>query len=153
MNGRTATLSVPKRPICEDLGVALPFLDDISGTIRGYRIFTACRTLRGKIFRLEDHLQRLYHSASGIYMQPPLARKDLRHILAAVRQENRYVGAKGDLLLYVIFSGGLAGSTMKQSGSGAHLYIAVRDLCRLRRNAMKRALVWRPSPIRECIRT
>ena len=107
---------------------ALPFLDDISGTIRGYRIFTACRTLRGKIFRLEDHLERLYHSASGIYMQPPLAREDLRHILAAVLEENRYVGAKGDLLLYVIFSGGLAGSTMKQSGSGAHLYIAVRDL-------------------------
>ncbi|MGO9570161.1 MAG: aminotransferase class IV [Desulfomonilaceae bacterium] len=108
--------------------LALPFLDDISGTIRGYRIFTACRTLRGKIFRLEDHLERLYHSASGIYMQPPLAREDLRHILAAVLEENRYVGAKGDLLLYVIFSGGLAGSTMKQSGSGAHLYIAVCEL-------------------------
>lgn len=108
--------------------LAFPFLDDISGTIRGYRIFTACRTIRGKIFRLEDHLERLYHSASGIYMQPPLAREELRQVLAAVLEQNRNVGAPDDLLLYVIFSGGLAGSTMEQSGSGAHLYIAVREL-------------------------
>lgn len=108
--------------------LALPFLDDISGTIRGYRIFTACRTIRGKIFRLEDHLERLYHSASGIYMEPPLAREELRQLLAALLEENRNAGVKGDLLIYVIFSGGLAGSTMKQSGSGAHLYIAVREL-------------------------
>jgi branched-chain amino acid aminotransferase len=108
--------------------LTFPFLDDISGTIRGYRIFTACRTIRGKIFRLEDHLERLYHSAEGIYMRPPLPRDELRQLLAKVLEENRNAGVKGDLLVDVIFSGGLAGSTMKQSGSGAHLYIAVQEL-------------------------
>jgi branched-chain amino acid aminotransferase len=108
--------------------LAFPFLDDISGTIRGYRIFTACRTIRGKIFRLEDHLERLYHSAAGIYMEPPLRREELRQLLAALLEENRNAGVKGDLLVDVIFSGGLSGSTMKQSGTGAHLYIAVQEL-------------------------
>ena len=72
--------------------LTLPFLDDISGTIRGYRIFTACRTIRGKIFRLEDHLERLYHSAAGIYMKPPLSRDKLRQLLAALLEENRNAG-------------------------------------------------------------
>jgi branched-chain amino acid aminotransferase len=108
--------------------LAFPFLDDISGTIRGYRIFTACRTIRHKIFRLEDHLERLYHSAAGIYMKPPLPRDELRKLLAALLEENRNAGVNDDLLVDVIFSGGLAGSTMKQSGSGAHLYIAVQEL-------------------------
>ena len=100
----------------------------MSGTIRGYRIFTACRTIRDKIFRLEDHLDRLYYSAAGIYMKLPLSREDLRNLLFAVIQKNREAGFTRDLLIDVIFSGGLAASTMKQSGSGAHLYIAVQEL-------------------------
>jgi len=108
--------------------LVLPFLDDISGTIRGYRIFTACRTIRGKIFRLEDHLDRLYHSAAGIYMMPPLPREKLRERLSAVLEENWKAGVKEELLIDIIFSGGLAGSTMAQSGTGAHLYIAIQEL-------------------------
>jgi branched-subunit amino acid aminotransferase/4-amino-4-deoxychorismate lyase len=77
---------------------------------------------------LEDHLKRLYHSAEGIYMKPPLPREELRSLLAKVLEENWNAGVEGDLLVDVIFSGGLAGSTMKQSGSGAHLYIAVQEL-------------------------
>jgi len=108
--------------------LVLPFIDDISGTIRGYRIFTACRTVRGKIFRLEDHLDRLYYSASAIHMLPPMDRDRLRDLLAEVVQKNREGGFSDDLLIDVIFSGGLAGSTMMQSGQGAHLYVAVQEL-------------------------
>ncbi len=61
-------------------------------------------------------------------MNPPLPRDELRQLLAKVLEENRATGVKGDLLVDIIFSGGLAGSTMKQSGSGAHLYIAVQEL-------------------------
>jgi branched-subunit amino acid aminotransferase/4-amino-4-deoxychorismate lyase len=106
----------------------LPFIDDISGTIRGYRIFTACRTVRDKIFRLEDHLDRLYYSASSIYMTPPLKREELAELLDRIVQENRKMDFKDDLLIDVIFSGGLAGSSMVQSGAGAHLYVAVQGL-------------------------
>lgn len=110
----------------EDL--TLPFLDDISGTIRGYRIFTACRTANGKIFRLEDHLDRLYASAAGLYMKPPMAPDDLRALLDRIVAENRNHQPRSDFHIEIIFSGGLEGNTMKQSGKPAHLYVAVQEL-------------------------
>jgi branched-chain amino acid aminotransferase len=108
--------------------LTLSYEDDISGTIRGYRIFTACRTYRGKIFRLEDHLDRLFTFAAAIYMQPPLSRDSLRNLLLDLVDRNLKLVTKGDLLIDVVFSGGLAGSTMKQSGQGAHLYVVVQEL-------------------------
>ena len=109
----------------EDL--VFPYSDDISGTIRGYRIFTACRTVNGKIFRLEDHLDRLYHSASSIYMMPPQDRSDLKKTLTEVLDRNDCNGSC-DLLIDIIFSGGLEGETMKQSGRRAHLYIVAQRM-------------------------
>jgi len=108
--------------------LSLPFIDDVGGTIRGYRIFTACRTVRDKIFRIEDHLDRLYYSAACMHMDPPLPRAELRNLLGDVVHTNRKAGHQGDLLIDVIFSGGLAGSTMKPSGKGAFLYIAVQEM-------------------------
>jgi branched-chain amino acid aminotransferase len=103
-------------------------LDDIGGTIRGYRVFTACRTVNGKIFRLEDHLERLYRSAEGIYMQPPMPSQELRTLLAEILHRNQERAPHADLQIDVVFSGGLQRETMKQSGTGAHLYVAVLPL-------------------------
>ncbi|MDQ7783128.1 MAG: aminotransferase class IV [Desulfomonilaceae bacterium] len=108
--------------------LSLPYWDDVSGTLRGYRVFTACRTVREKIFRLEDHLRRLYDSAAGIHMVPPMGQDALRDILMEAVRLNRERDPHADLLLNVIFSGGLQGCTMKQSGAGAHLYIAAQPL-------------------------
>ncbi|MGO9120949.1 MAG: aminotransferase class IV [Desulfomonilaceae bacterium] len=108
--------------------LSFPFFDDISGTLRGYRVFTACRSIRGKIFRLEDHLDRLYNSASGIHMKPPVAREALKQIMAEIVDRNVKSGIQDDLLIDIIFSGGLAGNTMKTSDNGAYLYVAVQPL-------------------------
>jgi branched-chain amino acid aminotransferase len=108
--------------------LALPFLDDKGGTMRGYRVFTACRTVRGKVFRMEDHLDRLYHSASGIRMKPPLDRDALGTLLTELVDRNVKSGIQDNLLIDVIFSGGLMGNTMKQSSNGAYLYIAAQPL-------------------------
>lgn len=109
----------------EDL--VFPYSDDISGTLRGYRIFTACRTVNGKIFRLKDHLDRLYNSASSIYMIPPQDRSDLKKTLTQVLERNDCNGSC-DLLIDIIFSGGLEGETMKQSGRRAHLYVVAQRM-------------------------
>ena len=108
--------------------LTLPFVDDIGGTIRGYRVFTACRTCREKIFRLDDHLDRLYNSAASIHMKPPMDRESLRELLREAVVQNRSAGLTDDLLIDIIFSGGLAGATMKQSGRGALLYLAIQRL-------------------------
>jgi branched-subunit amino acid aminotransferase/4-amino-4-deoxychorismate lyase len=84
--------------------------------------------VREKIFRIEDHLDRLYVSASSIYMTPPMLREELRVLLARVVEKNREAGIQEDLLLDVIFSGGLAGSTMKKASTPAHIYVAVQKL-------------------------
>lgn len=109
----------------EDL--VFPYSEDISGTLRGYRIFTACRTVNGKIFRLEDHLDRLYKSASLIYMQPPKSRSELQDVLMMIVAKNKELDS-ADLLIDIIFSGGLQGETMRQSGRGAHLYIVAQKM-------------------------
>ncbi|MBI5251485.1 MAG: aminotransferase class IV, partial [Desulfomonile tiedjei] len=105
--------------------LCLPFFDDVSGTIRGYRIFTACRTFSGRIFRLEDHLDRLYNSAKSIHMKPPMGREQLKIVLQELVDRNLQPSFNGELLIDVVFSGGLAGNSMQQSGTGAYLYMAV----------------------------
>jgi branched-chain amino acid aminotransferase len=109
----------------EDL--VFPYCDDISGTLRGYRIFTACGTVNGRIFRLEDHLNRLYDSAAKIYMQPPCSRAELTQILLDLVERNQRESSENQII-DIIFSGGLQGETMKQSGRGAHLYIVAQPM-------------------------
>ena len=121
-------ISYQRSAFVETGELSLPYWDDISGTIRGYRIFTACRTVNKKIFRLQDHLDRLYKSAEAIYMIPPMNRNALEDVLSELVQKNEPHAGESDLLIDVIFSGGLEGATMKQSGLGAHLYIAVQKM-------------------------
>lgn len=108
--------------------LVFPYWDDISGTIRGYRVFTACRTIRGKAFRLEDHLDRLYTSAASIFMTPPIPKDGLRKLVNEVIARNRELDSQIELLLNIILSGGLAGATMKKASVGAHVYIAAQPL-------------------------
>jgi branched-subunit amino acid aminotransferase/4-amino-4-deoxychorismate lyase len=61
-------------------------------------------------------------------MQPPLARDELRALLNQLMEKNSHISPGTDLVVKIIFSGGLEGSTMKQSGNGAHLYVAVQVL-------------------------
>jgi branched-chain amino acid aminotransferase len=108
--------------------LAFPFSDDVGGTIRGYRIFTAARTVNGKVFRQEDHLSRLYKFAESIHMKPPMQREGLRDILRELLDKNQAEAPGCDFRIEVIFSGGLLDDTMKQSGKGAYLYVAVQRL-------------------------
>ncbi len=94
-------------------------------------MFTACRTVNGKIFRLEDHLERLYNCAAGIFMQPPLSPDELRELLTEVLRRNSEIAGNSSLRIEIIFSGGLEGETMRQSGKGAFLYIVVDKLVEL----------------------
>jgi branched-subunit amino acid aminotransferase/4-amino-4-deoxychorismate lyase len=84
--------------------------------------------VKKKIFRLEDHLDRLYYSASSLQMVPPLQRDRLRNLLNEIVKKNLEINDTDDLVIDVIFSGGLSGNTMKQSGKGAHLYVAVQEM-------------------------
>ncbi len=83
--------------------LAFPVLSDMSGTVRGYRIFTACRTQNGKIFHLEDHVDRLFVSAFKIFMEIKETEEELVGIVMDLLLRNRN---SGELLFEMIYSGG-----------------------------------------------
>ncbi|MGC8658089.1 MAG: aminotransferase class IV, partial [Desulfomonilaceae bacterium] len=124
---RNMMLSFQRDHFVNSEDLVFPYCDDISGTLRGYRIFTACGTVNGKIFRLEDHLNRLYKSAEQIYMQPPCSRVELTQILSDLVDRNQRISSENQII-DIIFSGGLKDETMKQSGKGAHLYVVAQPM-------------------------
>ena len=107
--------------------LALPFMDDILGTLRGYRIFTAARTVRGKVFHLDDHVNRLFDSAAEIYMEMPHTKEELKRVVEeTVAKNNRETS--GDLFVEILFSGGPADAIGVLPIGPAHLYIIVFPL-------------------------
>ena len=137
--------------------LALPIKEDITGTIRGFRIFTACRTLpNGRVFRLEDHIDRLFNFANAIYMELPHDKNELKEVIQETIVKNKEEGEEdkssssaerseaGDerssatpfaaaregkeLLLEIIYSGGSANLSGVAPTGKAILYIMVLPL-------------------------
>ncbi|HIE29562.1 TPA: hypothetical protein EYP66_20015 [Candidatus Poribacteria bacterium] len=123
----TAMLSYANGEYISTEKLAIPIASDIVGTIRGYRIFTACRTLGDKVFHLDDHIDRLFNSAGAIYMDLPQTKDELRGIVAETVAKNRQNQA-GDMLLEIIYSGGVAADNGVAPIGPADLYIAVFPL-------------------------
>ena len=107
--------------------LTLPVEKDLIGTFRGFRIFTACRTLpNGKIFRLEDHIDRLFSCAEAIHMELPHDKNQLKEIVQeAIAKNNK---EKGELLLEIMYSGGKADSSGIKPTGETILYILVLPL-------------------------
>ena len=107
--------------------LTLPVKEDLIGTFRGFRIFTACRTLpNGKIFRLEDHIDRLFSFAKVIHMKLPHNKNGLKKIVQEVITRNNK--ESGELLLEIMYSGGKAASNGITPAGKSVLYILVLSL-------------------------
>ena len=104
--------------------LTLPVAKDTIGTFRGYRIFTACRTLGEKVFYLDDHIDRLLHSAEIIYMDLPYDKSQMREIIKETVAKNREA-SKDDILLEIMYSGGQAAANGVAPAGPAVLYIVV----------------------------
>lgn len=107
--------------------LALPVKEDLIGTFRGFRIFTACRTLpNGKVFRLEDHIDRLFNCAKAIHMELPHNKNGLKKIIQEVITKNKKESK--ELLLEIMYSGGKAASNGIMPTGETILYILVLPL-------------------------
>jgi branched-chain amino acid aminotransferase len=107
--------------------LAIPIASDIVGTIRGYRIFTACRTIGNKVFHLDDHIDRLFNSASAIYMELSQTKAELKGLVEETVAKNR-PEQNGDLLIEIIYSGGAVADNGVAPIGPADLYIVVFSL-------------------------
>ena len=61
------------------------------GLLYGDGVFEGMRIYGGKVFRIQDHLERLWHSAKAIWLEIPLSMQDLAEAVAKTVQANGLV--------------------------------------------------------------
>jgi len=76
------------------------------GFLYGDGVFEGIRAYRGRVFKLEEHLQRLYASAKAIALKIPLSKEEMKEKVLETLRKNRLKDAyirlvvsrgKGDL--------------------------------------------------------
>lgn len=104
--------------------ITMPVDQDDLGTLRGIRFFTSCRVIRNGVFRLDDHVDRLFHCASRLFLTMPLDRNGLKALInECISKNESQLGVDGMANMKVIISGGKSdGSGFMPSGA-AHVYI------------------------------
>ena len=80
---------------------AVPVSD--AGFVLGMTVAEQLRTFGGRLFRLEQHLERLFHSLDVIGVQPPLGRTEFIEQATEVARHNHALLAAGDDLGMTIF--------------------------------------------------
>ncbi|MCM3717847.1 branched-chain-amino-acid transaminase [Fictibacillus phosphorivorans] len=60
------------------------------GFLYGDGVFEGIRVYNGNVYRLEEHLQRLYESAQSIMLNIPHTKEELTNIIVETLQKNKY---------------------------------------------------------------
>jgi branched-chain amino acid aminotransferase len=63
------------------------------GFLYGDGVFEGIRAYNGRIFRLKEHLDRLYDSAITIDLKPPLSKEEMTEVICEVLRRNRLADA------------------------------------------------------------
>ncbi len=63
------------------------------GFLYGDGVFEGIRAYNGRIFRLKEHLDRLYDSAKTIDLQPPLSKEEMTEVICEVLRRNKLTNA------------------------------------------------------------
>jgi branched-chain amino acid aminotransferase len=97
------------------------------GLLYGDGVFEGVRAYNGRVFRLREHLERLYDSAKAILLQPPLG-------LEAMRQEVlRTLAANGlkDAYIRPVFTRGVGDLGLSPANCPKATYFIIADRIRL----------------------
>jgi branched-chain amino acid aminotransferase len=106
--------------------LAFPAIGDAVGSIRGFRIFTACKTVQGVLFCRAEHIDRLWDSAKMLGMELPHSQDELNRIIDEVLAKNAEF--PGERLLEIFYSGGPASANGTSPIGPAQLYILTLPL-------------------------
>lgn len=63
------------------------------GLLYGDGVFEGIRSYSGRVFRLQQHVDRLYDSAAAIFLQIPMDREDLARAIVDTLAANELVDA------------------------------------------------------------
>ncbi|MCF8038270.1 MAG: aminotransferase class IV [Desulfohalobiaceae bacterium] len=91
---------------------------------RGDGVFEALKCVRGKIYLLEEHLNRLHTSAEMIQLERPLSQEDLKD---AILQTIRASGVSDCVIRLYISRGPGDFSPRPDQSIGSQLYIVITD--------------------------
>ena len=81
------------------------------GFLSGYGVFERTRTLHGELFRLDEHLARLYRSLRVTRLEAPMSRAELRAVtIDLVAQNRKLLGPDDDYSVGHYVTRGLEGS-------------------------------------------
>jgi len=97
------------------------------GLLYGDGVFEGIRAYNGKVFRLTQHLDRLYDSAKAILLQPPLTKSAMRAEILRTLAAN---GLK-DAYIRPLFTRGQGDLGLSPTLCGKPTYIIITDLIRL----------------------
>ena len=133
--------------------VRIPFRD--SAAIRGIGVYDTERTFGGRIFKLDEHLERLWRSLAYVRIDPPIARDELAAVTEEVASRNLAI-VGDDLWISQRIS---RGAPVGQGGDGRPTVIVeclpipfavrapyYRDGVRLRTPTARRTPPWALSP-------
>lgn len=59
------------------------------GFLYGDGIFETLRTYNGRVFKIDEHLERLFHSAKLVKLQIPLAKKQIKQDITSTIKKNK----------------------------------------------------------------
>ena len=113
---RVAYINVDYLPESE---VKVSFRD--RGFVLGDAVFDTARTFEGKIFRLDDHIDRLYRSLKAVDMDPGVLPEEMAQISQSVVEKNRpLLGKDNDYWVFQRVTRGaksIAGDSQTDSGA------------------------------------
>ncbi|MEE3282358.1 MAG: aminotransferase class IV [Pseudomonadota bacterium] len=91
------------------------------GFVLGDAVFDTARTFEGKIFRLDDHIDRLYRSLKAVDMDPGVLPEEMAQISQSVVEKNRpLLGKDNDYWVFQRVTRGaksIAGDSQTDSGA------------------------------------
>jgi branched-chain amino acid aminotransferase len=87
-------------------------INDI-GLLRAYSVFESLRTYDRRPFHLDEHLNRLYHSAELIELDIPWSREQIAAVVREVIERNPYRHAS----IRILVTGGVSGDGILPSGN------------------------------------
>ena len=63
------------------------------GFLYGDGVFEGIRAYNGKIFRLKEHIDRLYDSAKTIDLHPPISKEEMTEVICETLRRNKLTNA------------------------------------------------------------
>jgi branched-chain amino acid aminotransferase len=101
-----------------DLNTVIISPNDL-GFLRGYGVFDAMRTFKGKPFLLDQHWERLLNSAKELNIEVPISKEEFLNIIESLLKKNNFE----DVSIKTVLTGGFSENGITMNGNPTILIV------------------------------